>query len=41
MLRTVWHPAPRHDLIHTVHGNIRVLTGPMRGQLKTAEFIEL
>ena len=40
-LRTVWHPEPAHALIHTDHGNLRVLTGTPRGQLSCGAFIDI
>lgn len=40
-LRTVWHPWPEHDLIVTDWGNLTVKTGQYKGQLNTAEFVEL
>lgn len=40
-LRSVWHPAPEHALIHTDHGNLRVLAGTRRGQLSSGAFIDI
>ena len=40
-VRTVWHPDPLHDLIHTDNGNIAVKKGAVRVQLNTAQFVDL
>lgn len=40
-LRTVWHPEPLHDLIHTDGANVRVEKGSVKAQLNTAQFVDL
>lgn len=40
-LRTVWHPWPEQEVIFTDWGNIAVKTGDYKGQLNTAEFVEI
>lgn len=40
-LRTVWHPEPLHDLIHTDGANVRVEKGTVKAQLNTAQFVDL
>jgi len=40
-LRTVWHPDPLHDHILTDHATIAVQKGLVRGQLNTAQFVDL
>ena len=40
-LRTVWHPAPEAAVIETPNITLAVLTGPVRGQMNDASFIEI
>jgi len=40
-VRTVWHPSPDCELLHTDNGNVRVLRGDQRVQVADASYIEL
>jgi hypothetical protein len=40
-IRTVWHPDPVHELIHTDQNNIAVEKGAVKAQLNTAQFVDL
>jgi hypothetical protein len=40
-IRTVWHPDPIHEIIHTDNNNITVKKGAVQAQLNTAQFVDL